>query len=262
METTSIDRAIDLSSSIPPATGSSRINVGQKERIASVVAGTALSVLGIRKWNTVYGKALTTAGALLLKRGVTGYCEVNNLLKRNTANKKASALEVKSVFTVLKPVSEVYEYWRNLENLPSFMQHLQSVEVLDERRSSWSARIPGGLGEISWEAVIQDEEPNRLLSWSSLPGSTIDNAGHITFVEGEDNQSTVVTARISYRLPAGDVGGLAGKLINPIVERMIRADLRRFKSLLETGEIQSMREVESKKEGSLLSKIAEKVSGH
>jgi uncharacterized membrane protein len=250
-----------LSSSIPPATGSSRINVGQKERIASVIGGTALSVIGIRKWNTVYGKALAAAGALMLKRGVTGYCEVNSLLKRNTANKKAPAIEVKAVFTVLKPVSEVYDFWRNLENLPQFMQHLENVEVLDERRSSWAARIPGGLGKISWEAVIQEEETNRFLSWSSLPGSTIDNAGHITFDETSAGEGTIVRARISYRLPGGEVGGLAGKLFNPLVESMIKADLRRFKSLLETGEISSIRELSSQKTRSLATKLAEKVGG-
>jgi uncharacterized membrane protein len=262
METTISGSSFDMSSSIPPATGSSRINVGQKERIASVIGGTALSVIGIRKWNTVYGKALAAAGAVLLKRGVTGYCEVNSLLKRNTANKKASAMEVKAVLTVLKPVNEVYEFWRNLENLPQFMQHLESVEVLDERRSSWAARIPGGLGKISWEAVIHDEESNRFLSWSSLPGSTIDNAGHITFEEAQGGEGTVVHARISYRLPGGDVGGLAGKLFNPFVESMIKADLRRFKSLLETGEISSIRELRSQKNRGLTNKLAEKVRGY
>jgi len=261
METnvTSSTSSLGLSSEIPPATGSSRVNVGQAERIISVVSGTALAVLGIRKWNTTYGKALGVIGTVLLKRGVTGYCEVNNALNRNTANKKAPAIEVKSVFTVLKPINEVYEFWRNFENLPRFMKHLQEVEVLDERRSHWAARIPGGLGKISWEAVIQEEVPNRLISWCSLPGSTIDNAGHLLFEQSADNEGTVIQARISYRLPAGHVGSMAGKLVNPVVEGMIKEDLRRFKSLLETGEISSSGEIYSAKNKGIAEKIAEKI---
>jgi uncharacterized membrane protein len=226
-------------SSIPPATGSSTLNVGQAERIISVIGGTTMAVLAIRNWNKVYGKAFGVLGAILLKRGVTGFCEVNHFMGRNTAHKKAAAMEVKATFTINKPREEVYSFWRNLENLPSFMKHLDEVEVLDEKRSSWTAKLPGGVGKVSWEAVIQEEEPNALLSWSSLPGSKIDNAGELRFAEAPRNEGTEVHARISYRLPAGDVGSLAGKLFNPLVEGMIREDLRRFKSLLETGEIPS-----------------------
>jgi len=140
------------------------------------------------------------------------------------------------------------------------MKHLEDVEVLDERRSSWTARIPGGLGKISWEAVIQEEVPNSVISWSSLPGSTIDNAGEVRFVDSPSAEGTVVHACISYRLPAGDIGGLAGKLINPVVEGMIRQDLRRFKSLLETGEISSRDELISEKnKKGIVNKVVEKL---
>jgi uncharacterized membrane protein len=247
-----------LTSSIPPATGSSKLNVGNTERILSVIGGTALSVISVRKWNTTYGKALGLIGAMLLKRGVTGYCEVNNALKRNTAHKKASAMEVKAIFTINKPREEVYSFWRNFENLPRFMKHLEDVEVVDERRSSWSARIPGGVGKISWEAVIQEEVPGSLISWSSLPGSTVDNAGEVRFTDSTLGAGTEVRATISYRLPAGDVGGIAGKLFNPLVEGMIKEDLRRFKSLMETGEIASAATLSSQQNSGIINKIAEK----
>jgi uncharacterized membrane protein len=245
-------------STIPPATGSSLINVGKTERIISVVAGTALSALGIRAWRRGYGKALGTLGMFLLKRGATGYCEINNLIDRNTANKRASAMEVKATFTINKPREEVYAFWRNFENLSRFMKHVEDVEVLDERRSSWTAKVPGGVGTVSWEAVIQEEEPNSLISWSSLPASTIDNAGEIRFKDAPGNNGTEVQARISYRLPAGDVGSLAGKLINPLVEGMIREDLRRFKSLMETGEISNSEKSPSKAK-KIIKKVADKL---
>jgi uncharacterized membrane protein len=243
------------SSSIPPATGSSKLNVGQTERIISVVGGTTLSVLAIRNWKSVYGKAFAVLAAILLKRGVTGYCEINQVLKRNTAIKKASAMEVKATFTINKAREEVFSFWRNFENLPTFMKHLYDVEVLDEKRSHWSAKLPGGVGKVSWEAVIEEEEPNSFISWTSLPGSTIDNAGEVRFSDAPRNQGTEVHAKISYRLPAGDVGSLAGKLFNPLVEGMIREDLRRFKSLLETGEIAHAKQ---DTEAGLLKKISNK----
>jgi len=247
-------------SSIPPATGSSKLNVGQAERLISVIGGTTMSVLAIRHWNTLYGKAFGVLGLILLKRGVTGFFEVNQVIGRNTANKKSAAMEVKATFTINKPKEEVYSFWRNLENLPSFMKHLDEVEVLDEKRSSWTAKLPGGVGKVSWEAVIQQEEPNVLLSWSSLPGSKIDNAGEIRFADAPRNEGTEVHANISYRLPAGDVGSFAGRLFNPLVEGMIREDLRRFKSLLETGEIASSKHT---REGhGIVNKSAGKLQGN
>jgi uncharacterized membrane protein len=222
---------------IPPATGSSKINVGTAERIASVFAGTALAVYAVRNWNKTSGKLLGLTSLILLKRGSTGYCEINNALGRNSALKKADAMEAAATFTINKPKEEVFAFWRNLSNLPAFMQHLKKVEVQDPQRSRWTAKLPGGVATISWEAVIQEEEPNHLIAWSSLPGSTIDNAGEVRFNDAPSNEGTVVRARISYRLPGGDLGSVAGKLFNPLVEKMIKQDLRRFKSFLETGEV-------------------------
>lgn len=228
--------AEEHSSSVPPATGSSRINVGTGERIASVVGGTALGIYAARNFNSTTGKIAGVVSVLLLKRGATGYCEVNNAVGRNTAHKKAQAMEVRATHTINKSREEVYAFWRNLQNLPVFMKHLEKVEVLDDARSKWTAKLPGGVGSLTWEAVIEEEQPNSLISWSSLPGSTIDNAGEVRFSDAADG-ATIMHAKISYRLPVGDAGSVAGKLFNPIVERMIKYDLKRFKSLLETGEI-------------------------
>jgi uncharacterized membrane protein len=225
------------SSAVPPATGSNKLNTGSNERIISVLAGLALAVFAFKNLKTTGGKVLGLAGLMLLKRGVTGYCEINNLIGRNTANKKSAAMEVKVIMTINKPRNEVFGFWRNFENLPAFMSHLHAVEVLDERRSSWSANLPGGVGHVSWEAVIEQEQENELISWSSLPGSTIDNAGEIRFSDSRWPGETEVCAKISYRLPGGDAGSVAGKLFNPFVEKMIRNDLKSFKSLMETGEI-------------------------
>jgi uncharacterized membrane protein len=180
---------------------------------------------------------MTLAGGYLVSRGLSGYCALNNVIGRNTAIKKASAMEVRGTFTINKPRNEVFAFWRNLENLPRFMKHLEEVRVIDERRSAWKARIPGGIGTVSWEATLESEEPNSHLSWCSLPGSTIDNAGEVTFTDAPGNQGTEIRACVSYRLPAGQVGSIAGKLFNPVVEQLLQEDLRRFKQIMETGEI-------------------------
>jgi uncharacterized membrane protein len=224
-------------SALPPATGSSKINVGPTERIFSVLGGVALAVLGFKKLEKASGKAMAVTGSFLVKRGVTGYCEVNTLVDRDTAHRNTKAMEVRGVYTINKPKKEVYDFWRNLENLPRFMQHLEDVTIIDERRSSWKARIPGGVGTVSWEAILEEEGNNNFLAWSSLPGSTIDNAGEVRFKDAPGNRGTEVEAIISYRLPVGDVGSIAAKLFNPLVEKMVKEDLRRFKSLIETGEI-------------------------
>jgi uncharacterized membrane protein len=223
-------------SSLPPATGSTNINVGVQERIISAFGGAALTVIGAKNLGSRTGVGLFLSGTYLLLRGLSGYCAINTLVNRNTATiRKGSAMEVTGTFIINKPKNEVYAYWRKLENLPKFMSHLEEVKELDDKRSSWTAKVPGGLGKVSWEAEIVEDISGELLSWCSRPGSTVDNAGEVSFKDSTDNMGTEINARISYRLPAGDLGTLAAKLFNPMVEKMIREDLRSFKTLIEGG---------------------------
>jgi uncharacterized membrane protein len=222
---------------LAPATGSTKINVGLEERVGSVFIGSTLVSFGLRRLTSFTGLLATVAGGLFLSRGVTGYCMVNNALGRNSANRRTSAMEAKETFIINKPRNEVYNFWRQLENLPSFMKHLESVKVEDSIRSTWKAKVPGGLGTVTWEAVITDDREGEYLSWTSLPGSTIDNAGVVEFKDSLDGSGTELKVHMTYRLPGGDVGTLAGKLFNPVVEAIIKEDLRRFKSIMETGEL-------------------------
>jgi uncharacterized membrane protein len=177
------------------------------------------------------------SGGYLLARGLTGYCVFNNMVGRNVITKNASAIEASLTFMIDKPREEIYAYWRKLENLPQFMKHLQSVISKDELHSTWTARVPGGLGSISWEAEITEDVPNEYIAWQSLPGSTIDNAGEILFSQIPSMPGTEVTVQISYRLPGGDLGSLAAKFINPVVESLLNEDLKRFRDFMEKGEV-------------------------
>jgi uncharacterized membrane protein len=219
---------------LPPASGSSVVNVGTAERILSVAGGALLATYGLRNMKKLSALPVLLAGSFLMMRGATGYCPVNSVLKRNTAERNSSAVEASASYTINKPRQEVYAFWRKLEHLPLFMKHLASVRQIDESRSIWKAALPGNVGSISWTAEIVDDQPGEYIAWSSIPGSTIDNAGYIHFLDAPRN-GTEIKATISYRLPGGDVGGVAAQLFNPFLQDMILDDLKRFKYNIEGG---------------------------
>lgn len=226
----------------PPASGSSRTNVGDAERIASVLGGALLSFFGIKeiaeeKQLTTGGMVLALAGGALLFRGTTGYCPVNQAFDRDSSTSQAKPIEMIRTVTVNKPRAEVYAFWRQLENLPHFMQYLSEVKQLDERRSHWKAKIPGNVGTLEWDAEILVEEENERIVWRSIPGATVDNAGEVRFKDAPGDWGTEVQAFISYRPPAGYVGKGAASLFSPVFEQLVKEDLRRFKQVMETGEI-------------------------
>ena len=221
-------------SSIPPATGTSTINVGSAERIVSALGGAALTVMALRDLKSPSGVSMLLTGGFLLTRGLTGYCAVNHAIGRDTTHKPGSPVEVKTTVSINRPRSEVYAFWRKLENLPRFMKHLEKVEEIDQTTSRWTAKGPAGIGSVSWEAQILEDHKDEFISWTSLPGSTVDNAGEVKFIQTPNG--TDVRVQMTYRLPAGDVGGVAAKLFSPMAEKMMRNDIHDFKKVMETGE--------------------------
>lgn len=223
----------------PKASGSGRVNVGRTERIISAIAGGALIATGILniKKRPAIGVASAITGGSLLFRGSTGYCFVNEAVGRDTSEQIPTAISIKETVTINRDRYDVYDAWRSLENLPLFMQHLQSVKEITNTRSHWAAQVPKGLGTIEWDADIVRDEEGEVLSWKSVPGAMVDNAGEVVFKEAPGNRGTELHAVISYIPPAGDVGKLAAKLLNNAFERLIREDMRRFKRMIETGEL-------------------------
>jgi uncharacterized membrane protein len=230
----SSSRASSEVSLLPPASGSSVVNVGTTERILSAAGGALLATYGLRNMKNLSSLPVLLAGSFLLMRGATGYCPVNSVLRRNTADRGSTAVEASASYVIDKPRQEVYKYWRKLEHLPLFMKHLASIRQIDETHSLWKATLPGSLGTISWTAEIVDDQPGEYIAWSSIPGSTIDNAGYIHFLDAPRN-GTQVKATISYRLPGGDLGSLAAQLFNPYLQDIIVDDLKRFKYNIEGG---------------------------
>jgi uncharacterized membrane protein len=146
---------------------------------------------------------------------------------------RGEGIKVEHTITVNRPREEVYHFWRQLENLPRFMDHLESVTVLDEDRSHWVAKAPAGT-KVEWDASIQDEIENELIAWRSLPGSDIDNAGSVHFLPA--GEGTEVRVVLSYDPPAGRVGAAVAKLLGEEPEQQVEQDLRRFKQVMEAVE--------------------------
>jgi uncharacterized membrane protein len=135
--------------------------------------------------------------------------------------------------TIDRPASELYRFWRTLENLPRAMSHLESVTDLGGGRSHWVA-LAHGVGRFEWDAEIINDEPGKLIGWRSLPGSDVTSAGSVNFDEMGD-RGTRVTVRLQYDPPAGKLGALVAKIIGEDPAQQIREDLRKLKQLLETS---------------------------
>jgi uncharacterized membrane protein len=205
-----------------------------------MITGAALAAAGYRRSNRVLG----LAGLGLLARGASGWCPVtaavnpesdytSSSTKRHLGGSRGVIVE--DAITIYRPVSEVYSYWRNLENLPRFMEHLEEVRVTDRLHSRWSAKGPLGV-TVQWDAEIINDIPPTLLSWKSVGQSDVVSAGSVRF-RPSGEQATEVRVKLQYDPPAGKVGATVAWLLGEDPQRQIAEDLRRFKQLLETGEI-------------------------
>jgi len=131
---------------------------------------------------------------------------------------------------------EVYRFWRNFENLPRFMDHLEAVTVIDENRSHWVAKGPAGT-RVEWDAVIHNEMDDELIAWRSLPGSEINNAGSVHFTPTTDGMGTEVRVVLSYEPPAGKLGVAFAKLLGEEPSKQVADDLRRLKQVMDSGDV-------------------------
>ena len=225
----------------------SRVNVAQVERLVSSVAGGALALAGL-KMRSLPGVLLSVVGGGLVYRGVSGHCPVYQSLGVNTAESEAGGaapedyyergIHVDVSMTIERTPWDLYQFWRNFENLPRFMEHLESVKVLDEKRSHWVAKAPAiAGGSVEWDAEIINDEPNSLIAWRSLENANVDNAGSVRFVPGPEGRGTEVRVVIDYIPPGGRLGKWVARLFGEEPSQQIKEDLRRFKRLMETGEI-------------------------
>ena len=139
--------------------------------------------------------------------------------------------------TIAKPQrDQLFAFWRDFTNLPSFMENLESVEALGDKRWRWTIRAPAG-GTVTVETEIAQEKPGELIAWRSVEGSDIDTEGRVRFRDAPGGRGTEVELIIAYKPPLGRVGQAVAKLLQREPAIQARRDLRRFKMLMETGEI-------------------------
>lgn len=190
-----------------------RAEGADKSRLAAATA----AVLGVTALDVMCGQALSLADA-------------------HRAGIQPDMPHAATALFINKSPEEVYRFWRNFENLPRFMHHIESVQTIDGRRSHWRARLPGGF-HLEWQAETIEDHPNSLISWRSVEGSEMFSAGSVRFERAGGGRGTNVILDIHYAPPGGALSAAAAKFLEGGVQLKMKEDLRALKQLLEVGEI-------------------------
>jgi uncharacterized membrane protein len=191
------------------------------------VAAATAAVFGVTVVDFLTGQQLSKESN---GSGQGGQSRTGNLVE------SSKGIRVKSAITVSRPISEVYGFWRNFENLPRFMSHLESVQVLDDKKSHWTALGPAGI-RLEWDAETVEDRPNELISWRSLPGGKVDTAGYVRFRPAPGDRGTEIIVEMRYDPPGGVLGASIAKLFGESGQEVVTRDLQAFKNVLEVGEV-------------------------
>lgn len=206
-------------------------------------------VMDLALLGSAFGRNDANTGRVAMAAGaVAGIAAVDVLCAQRLTNQRPMAMRaaqqtqphrevtVYHALTINKPASELYAFWRDFTNLPRFMQHLESVEIIDQRRSRWRAKAPAGM-KVEWEAEVTEDTPNERIAWRSLEGADVANHGSVNFMPSPGGRGTEVRVHLEYVPPAGQLGRWVAKLFGEEPDQQVKEDLRRFKQLMETGEI-------------------------
>jgi uncharacterized membrane protein len=199
------------------------------ESAKSRVTAATAAVVGVTVLDVMIGQQLSRGG-----NGAEMEFDGSRATRRGRST--GSGIHVTQAITIKRPRSEVYSFWRNFENLPRFMAHLESVHVIDERRTQWKAKAPAGT-TVQWVAEMVEDRPDDLIAWRSLPDAGVPNSGTVRFKDAPGNRGTEVLVELRYRPVGGKLGALIAKLFGEEPEQQIKGDLRRFKQVMEIGEI-------------------------
>ena len=253
MATSFLNRDLERYNSSSRKTTILPVNLSWSERLASIAAGARIFSGGLKSIfsHPIRNTVITIAGGYLIYRGVTGNCPVYSFITRKAAQNKNRNVNIRTSVYVNKPRQQVYEFWRNLENLPLFLSHLKSVKIIDDKRSRWEANLPGNIAKVSWEAEIVNDDPGNVIGWKSVANSEVDNAGKVEFTDATNGHGTLIQVVISYLPPTG--GYLKSKiadLLSPVFEKMVRKDINNFKKYIEDeGSLEDRKLVEPRNFG-------------
>lgn len=227
--------------------GQQRSRLATVDSWLSLMGGGALTAFGLQRAITKkspMGIAMAAGGGALLYNGLRTHARSNGV-------------HIQTAFTINKSPGEVYRQWRQLENLPQFMKHLETVRQLDHRRSEWTGRGPFGR-TFTWQAEILDEQEGRFLVWRSLAGSPIETSGSVEFREAPGGRGTELIVAMHYSAIGKHIGKTLTELLGAVPERVLREEVRSFKQLIEAGEIPTTKGQPSGRRGTVVS-LADKV---
>jgi uncharacterized membrane protein len=213
------------------------VNVGEAERYGSILGGAALVAAGLSR-RSLPGLLLAAAGGAFIMRGVAGHCRLYDSMGVSTAASDRPGVpdrtghKVETTILIARPPEEVFRFWRNLENLPEFMEILESVRVMDDRHSYWVVKVPGGQ-RLGWDAEIVNEHPGEMISWQTLPGADVQSAGTVRFTPAEDGKSTSLRVVLEFHPPGGALGARVARFFGQDPAGRLDRDLARLKEILE-----------------------------
>lgn len=229
-----------------------RENIGDVQRVLSAIAGMVFIAGGLssRNWR---GAVLAIVGGSLFYRAVSGYCpafgamgidtsgvhqpggptDTTRLGRRKVQTDRAT--KIQRSIEINRPPDELYRCWRLLDNLPRIMNHLDSVQVINDRLSHWVAKTMPGAPKVEWDAEIINDVENQRIGWRSLQGADVDHTGSVEFKPTDDGSRTWLTVTLQYEPPGGKLGAAVAKWFGEDPNTKIAADLQRFKEQIETG---------------------------
>ncbi len=235
--------ASDLATVVPlSARRDSQPNVVGPEKWASIVGGGLIALYGLKRPGLA-GAFWGAVGGGLMARGMIGHDPLKrNLLSNSTEKSLAQtygwsfAAPLNRAIALNKPRDEVYARLRDFKSWPSFMDNVERVDVIDDKRSHWVVKAPMGR-TVEWDSTVTEEEPGRRFVYRSEDGADIANAGVVTFKDGAGGKGTEVHVALVFEPPAGKLGRAVAALFLKDPAIQLREDLVRFKMLMETGEI-------------------------
>lgn len=213
------------------------MNVPDNERAVSAIAGAGLCALGLAEGRSGIARLLLLGlGAALVHRGVSGHCAMYQQLDMDRRHSgggmpESHGTKVEESIEIRCSPEALYDFWRNLEQLPRVMRHVESVRVMEEY-SHWKVKTAAGLAAIEWDAEIINDEPGRMIAWRSLPDSRVRNAGSVWF-EAAPSGATRLKVAFEYHVPGGPVGAALAKVLGSDPRKLLRADLAAFKDYAE-----------------------------
>jgi uncharacterized membrane protein len=193
--------------------------------LAAAILGAAAGAVIL-----IAARSLTREGKILQPEDAP-----RQALRRRRGRWREDAVVGRTV-TVNRPRGEVYARWRDFTRFPEFMENVRSVSALDQTRSRWVVEGPAG-STVEFETRITEDRPNELIAWESDPDAEVRNSGRVTFRDAPGGRGTQIEAVIAYDPPGGGVGRMAAKLFQREPNIQVRRELKRFKQLMEAGEV-------------------------